>query len=201
MTMVREDPGRKPEADSGRSPDGEPGQKPDRDLAASVLLPQVYDELRRLARSRMARERPGQTLTPTALVHEAYLRLVGKGDPAWQGRAHFFGAAAEAMRRILIERARRYAREKHGGGQARVTLDESLLGSVPDGPTLIALDDALTRLEAQDPEMAAVVKLHQFAGLTLEETAAVLESSDRTVSRRWTAARAWLRRELSKSRG
>jgi RNA polymerase sigma factor (TIGR02999 family) len=154
--------------------------------------------LRKRARARLARERPGQTLTPTGLVHEAYLRLVGHGDPSWNGRAHFFGAAAEAMRRILIERARRQAREKHGGGRARVTLDESLLGEVPESETLIALDDALSRLEAQDPEMASVVKLHQFAGLSLAETAAALGSSDRTVSRRWTAARAWLRRELQR---
>ena len=169
--------------------------------AAEELLPLVYDELRKLARARMARETPGQTLTPTALVHEAYLRLVGHGDPSWNGRAHFFGAAAEAMRRILIERARRYSREKHGGGQARVTLDEGLLGVVPESETLVALDDALTRLEAQDPDMAAVVKLHQFAGLSLAETAAALDSSERTISRRWTAARAWLRRELERAPG
>ena len=164
--------------------------------AASALLPLVYDELRALARSRMARERPGQTLTPTALVHEAYLRLVGSEDPPWANRAHFFAAAAEAMRRILIERARRVAREKHGGGQVRVTLDEQVLGREPDDAAIVALDDALSRLEKQDPDMAAVVKLHQFAGLTLEETAAALDASARTGSRRWTAARAWLRREL-----
>ncbi|MDQ1349108.1 MAG: hypothetical protein QG573_2486 [Acidobacteriota bacterium] len=167
--------------------------------AAEELLPLVYDELRKLARSRMSRERPGQTLTPTALVHEAYLRLVGQGDPSWQNRAHFFAAAAEAMRRILIERARRYGRDKHGGGQGRVTLDDRILGVSPESATLLALDEALSRLEAQDPAMAAVVKLHQFAGLSLAETAAALDSSERTVSRRWTAARAWLQRELMRS--
>lgn len=165
--------------------------------AARELLPLVYDELRRLARARMARERGALTLTPTALVHEAYLRLVGHDDPPWANRAHFFAAAAEAMRRILIERARRVAREKHGGGQVRVTLDEGIAGESPQADDLLALHEALSRLEAQDPEMAVVVKLHQFAGLSLPETAAALDTSERTVSRRWTAARAWLRRELA----
>jgi len=167
--------------------------------ASSELLPLVYDELRRLARARMARERGALTLTPTALVHEAYLRLVGHEDPPWANRAHFFAAAAEAMRRILIERARRVAREKHGGGRFRVTLDERIVGESPEADDLLALHEALSRLEAQDPEMAVVVKLHQFAGLSLPETAAALGSSERTVSRRWTAARAWLRRELARS--
>jgi RNA polymerase sigma factor (TIGR02999 family) len=165
--------------------------------AAEELLPLVYDELRRLARSRLAREAPGQTLTPTALVHEAYLRLAGPGPVAWANRAHFFAAAAEAMRRILIERARRRRRERHGGGRLRVTLDDRIPDELDDPERLLALHDALDRLEAQDPEMAVVVKLHRFAGLTLEETAAALDSSDRTVSRRWTAARAWLRREMA----
>jgi len=166
--------------------------------AAEQLLPQVYDELRRLARSRMAKEKPGQTLTPTALVHEAYLRLVRAGDPKWDNRGHFFAAAAEAMRRILIERARRYASAKRGAGMARITLDESLLGVVPQSETLIALDEALSHLETQDPDMAAVVKLYQFAGLSLVETAAALGVSERTARRRWSAARAWLRRELTR---
>lgn len=167
----------------------------------SELLPLVYDELRRLARARMARERPGQTLTPTALVHEAYLRLIGDEDLPWQNRAHFFAAAAEAMRRILIERARRVSRHKHGGGMWRVTLDEQVVGEQPAAEEILALHDALSRLERQDVEMAVVVKLHQFAGLSLEETAATLGLSDRTVSRRWTAARAWLRRELGRGPG
>jgi RNA polymerase sigma factor (TIGR02999 family) len=168
--------------------------------AASELLPLVYEELRRLARHRMARERPGQTLTATALVHEAYLRLVGGDDPPWENRAHFFAAAAEAMRRILVERARRRSREKHGGGQWRVTLDEQIVGADAESDDLLALHEALSRLEVLDPGMATVVKLHQFAGLSLVETAAALGSSDRTVSRQFTAARAWLRRELGRDR-
>jgi RNA polymerase sigma factor (TIGR02999 family) len=166
--------------------------------AAAELLPLVYEELRKLARARMARETPGQTLTPTALVHEAYLRLVGDRQPEWANRAHFFAAAAQAMRRILVERARRYGREKHGGGRWRVTLDEAVAGPDPGGEQVLALHAALERLAAQDPEMARVVELHQFAGLTLEETAAALGASERTVSRRWTAARAWLRREMGR---
>ena len=189
---MKEDPPRRPP---------EPPVEPVGDekiSAAEQLLPQVYDELRRLARSRMAKERPGQTLTPTALVHEAYLRLVRAGDPKWDNRGHFFAAAAEAMRRILIERARRVASTKRGGGLARITLDDKLLGVVPASETLLALDEALSRLERQDPDMAAVVKLYQFAGLSLEETAAALGVSERTVRRRWSAARAWLRRELTR---
>lgn len=165
--------------------------------AAAELLPLVYEELRRLARSRMARERPGQTLTATALVHEAYLRLVGDEDPPWANRAHFFAAAAEAMRRILIERARRRSREKHGGGQWRVTLDDQIVGADAESEELLALHEALSRLELIDEGMATVVKLHQFAGLSLVETAAALGTSERTVSRQFTAARAWLRRELA----
>lgn len=167
--------------------------------AARELLPLVYEELRRLARSRLARDRPGQTLTATALVHEAYLRLVGNQDPPWENRAHFFAAAAEAMRRILIERARRLARAKHGGGQWRVTLDEQIVGAEPAAEAVLALHEALTRLEVLDAGMATVVKLHQFAGLSLIETAAALGSSERTVSRQFTAARAWLKRELAQA--
>lgn len=166
--------------------------------AAGELLPLVYEELRRLARARLAREAPGQTLTPTALVHEAYLRLVGDRDPGWENRGHFFAAAAQAMRRILIERARRLDRIKHGGGRQRLTLDDSLLGFEPASEELLALHEALLRLAAQDPEMAQVVELHQFAGLSIAETAAALDTSERTISRRWTAARAWLRREMSR---
>jgi len=168
--------------------------------AAAELLPLVYDELRRLARVRMAREAPGQTLTPTGLVHEAYLRLLGGKEIGWANRAHFFAAAAQAMRRILIERARRLRRHKHGAGQWRVTLDEALVGAEAPSEELLALDEALTRLAAQDPDMARVVELHQFAGLSIAETAAVLGTSERTVSRRWTAARAWLRREITRAR-
>jgi len=165
--------------------------------AAEELLPIVYQELRKLARARMARERPGQTLQPTALVHEAYLRLVGDPGPKWDNRGHFFAAAAEAMRRILIERARRYARLKRGGELARIELDEQLVGAAPRSEELMALDQALTRLESIDPQMAAVVKLRFFAGLTTEETAQALGLSVRTAERHWTAARAWMRLELS----
>ena len=164
--------------------------------AAEELLPLVYDELRSLARAKMAREKPGQTLQPTALVHEAYIRLVQGADPGWEGRRHFFGAAAEAMRRILIERARRQAAGKHGGEAERVTLTD-VAGEQPVEPeTLIAIDEALTRLEKIDAEMADVVKLRYFAGMSVEETAESLRLSTRTVSRHWMGARAWLMKEL-----
>jgi len=166
--------------------------------AAEDLLPLVYDELRSLARARMARERPGQTLQPTALVHEAYLRLTGDASPSWDGQGHFFAAAAEAMRRILIERARRVGRHKRGAGHRRVTLGEGLLRVEPPLDHALALDQALERLEARDPRMAAVVKLRHFAGLTVEETALATGASERTVKRLWTAGRAWLHRELSR---
>lgn len=176
-------------ADSGR---GEPA-------AAEELLPLVYGELRKLARARMAREPAGQTLQPTALVHEAYLRLVGDASPPWESRAQFFAAAAEAMRRILIERARRAGRQKRGGRPQRVTLEEGLLRAEPSPEEVLALDQALGRLEARDPAMARVVKLRTFAGLTVEETALALGTSPRTVKRLWTAGRAWLHRELTRS--
>ncbi len=165
--------------------------------AAEDLLPLLYDELRVLARSRMAREKPGQTLEATALVHEAYLRLVGDADAQWDGRGHFFAAAAEAMRRILIERARRHARARHGGGVRRVTFDEGLAATEARSNELLAVDAALERLEAHDPAMAGVVKLRYFAGLSVEESAAALRLSPRTVNRLWTAARAFLRREIA----
>ncbi|MEL7451045.1 MAG: ECF-type sigma factor [Pseudomonadota bacterium] len=166
--------------------------------ASDELLPLIYEELRRLARARMAAEKPGLTLQATALVHEAYLRLVGDADLGWDSRGHFFAAAAEAMRRILIERARRAARQRHGGGQKRVTLEDgAVLGEQPD-ETLLVLDEALTRLEAQDARMAQVVKLRYFAGMNVEESAGAMDLSPRTVNRLWTAARAWLRRELAR---
>lgn len=165
--------------------------------AADRLLPLVYNELRAVARAKMAHERPGQTLQPTALVHEAYLRLFGNAAPRWENRAHFFSAAAEAMRRILIERARRQTRLKRGGKQQRVPLTE-IAGEQPlDAEQLLSLDRALARLEAQDPSMGHVVKLRFFAGLTVDETAAALDIAPRTVDRHWIAARAWLHRELS----
>jgi RNA polymerase sigma factor (TIGR02999 family) len=166
--------------------------------AASELLPLLYDELKALAKSRMEREAAGPTLQATALVHEAYLRLVGTNDPGWNGRAHFFAAAAEAMRRILVERARSKSRIKRGGDRERVSLGEvATLEGEPDVDVL-ALDEALTRLASTDPRKAQVVNLRHFAGLTLEETAAALEVSLATVKADWSFARAWLHRELSR---
>jgi RNA polymerase sigma factor (TIGR02999 family) len=164
--------------------------------AAEELLPLVYDELRRLAASRMAHESPGQTLQPTALVHEAWLRLTGNADAKWDGRAHFFGAAAEAMRRILIDRARRKRAQRHGGGQQRLDVADVELLAPTDDDELMAVNDALERFAAVDPKKAELVKLRYFAGLTLEEAASALGISEPTVKRWWTFARAWLWREI-----
>jgi len=166
--------------------------------AARKLLPLVYDELRKLAVARLAAEKPGQTLQPTALVHEAYLRLVrDQGQAPWNGRGHFFGAAAEAMRRILIEQARRKDRRRYGGEMQRVDLDsQAEIGEQVDD-NLIALDEALQRLEKEDSAAAAVVKLRYFAGLTIEEAAEALELSVRTANRHWAYAKAWLYQQLS----
>jgi RNA polymerase sigma factor (TIGR02999 family) len=161
--------------------------------AADRLLAIVYHELRDLAAHKMAHEPAGQTLQPTALVHEVYLRLMGAVDPQWEGRAHFFAAAAEAMRRILIDNARRKRRVKHGGTRRRVQLEEQQLLVLPSDSDLLALDEALERLATEDADAAAVVKLHFFAGLTLEEVAGALGVSHPTVKRRWAYARAWLR--------
>jgi RNA polymerase sigma factor (TIGR02999 family) len=173
--------------------------------AAGRLLPLVYEELRKLAAQRMAQESPGQTLQATALVHEAYLRLVDVDDAQhWTGRGHFFAAAAEAMRRILIERARRGRRIRHGGGRIRVDLDrldsaQLQLDPGDGGPAeqLLALDKALTALESEDPAAAAVVKLRYFAGLTIAEAAAALDISVRTANRHWAYAKARLYQQLS----
>jgi RNA polymerase sigma factor (TIGR02999 family) len=165
--------------------------------AAGRLLPLVYDELRRLAAARLAREKPGQTLQATALVHEAYLRLVGTDDRHWDGRGHFFAAAAEAMRRILVEKARHKKRHRHGGGRQRVELEVAeSLGQAPS-EDLLALDEALTRLTAHDPLKAEVVKLRFFAGLTMPEVAQALDLSLTTAERYWTYARTWLYAELA----
>ncbi|MFG0317218.1 MAG: ECF-type sigma factor [Planctomycetota bacterium JB042] len=164
---------------------------------ASDLLPLVYDELKKLARVRVAREAPGQTVQATVLVHEAYLRLVGADDPGWNGRGHFFGAAALAMRRILVEQARRKARARHGAGRDRVDLDD-VDPSVepPAAMDVLAVDDAVGRLEAKDPRKGEIVNLRYFAGLTNEETAAALGVSVGTVEREWRFIRSWLQVEL-----
>jgi RNA polymerase sigma factor (TIGR02999 family) len=164
--------------------------------AAEQLLPLVYDELRKLAAQRLAHEQPGQTLQATALVHEAYLRLVGgEQAPDWDGRNHFFAAAAEAMRRILIDRARHRQTHKAGGGCRRLDLDdiEPMLDEDQDGSRLLVLDEALRQLEAEDPRKANLVKLRFFAGLTAEQAAATLGVSTSTAEKDWAYARSWLR--------
>jgi RNA polymerase sigma factor (TIGR02999 family) len=160
------------------------------------LLPVVYQELRRLAASYLRRERPGQTLQPTALVHEAYLRLMKDRPERWQNRAHFCAIAAHSMRQILIERARARGAIKRGGQVPRVTLDEALVGGNGPSYDLLALDEALGKLAAFDPEQARLVELRFFGGLTVEETAEAMNISPATVKRHWTMARAWLAREL-----
>ena len=165
--------------------------------AANQLLPLVYEELRKLAAQKMARENPGQTLQATALVHEAWLRLGGDDQPEWQNRAHFFAAAAEAMRRILIDNARRKNYVRHGGGAERVNLEGLDLAARMDDEQLLALHEALDRLAEHDAEKAQVVKLRFFAGLTNEQAAKVLGVSEPTVKRHWAYARAWLFREMN----
>ena len=168
--------------------------------AAAELLPLVYDELRKLAASRMAAEAPGQTLQATALVHEAYLRLLGHGhEPHWNSRGHFFAAAAEAMRRILIGNARRQQALKRGGQAKRVELDDLELADRAASDKLLALEDALIRLAEMDPVKAELVKLRYFAGLTIQESAAVLGISTATADRYWAYARAWLQNEVAAS--
>ena len=171
--------------------------------AAEELMPVVYDELRRIAGAYMRRERPGQTIQPTALVHEAYLRLLKDKKQDWQGRTHFLAIAATSMRQILVERARAKQTGKRGGGRERITLEE---GRLVDGDEevsggdvaldLLAIDEALERLAAIDPQQARVVELRFFGGLTIEETAAAVDVSPATVKRHWTIAKAWLRREV-----
>jgi RNA polymerase sigma factor (TIGR02999 family) len=165
--------------------------------AAEQLLPLVYDALRQLAAQKLAQENPGQTLEATALVHEAYLRLVNvKEAPNWNSRGHFFAAAAEAMRRILVEQARRRMRFKHGGGRARAALEPSELIAPEAAADLIALDEALDRLAAEDALSAQLVKLRYFAGFTIPQAAEALRVSPRKADFLWAFARAWLRREI-----
>jgi RNA polymerase sigma factor (TIGR02999 family) len=166
--------------------------------APKQLLPLVYDELRQLAAQRLAREKPGHTLQATALVHEAYLRLMGaEQTPCWNSRGHFFAAAAEAMHRILIDSARRKRAEKHGGGRQRVDLDEAALVTEAPSIDLLALDDALAKLAAAEPVKAELVKLRFFAGLTVAQAAEFLGLSLATAERHWAYARVWLYAELS----
>jgi len=169
--------------------------------AAGQLLPLVYDELRRLAQARLAHEQPGHTLQATALVHEAYLRLVeGQSEPHdWDGRGHFFAAAAEAMRRILVEGARRKQRRRHGGELARVDLDELNIEAPEPREDLLALDAALDRLKLVDPLATQLVQLRYFAGLTQTEAAEMLDLAPRTADRLWAFARAWLHREIGQT--
>jgi RNA polymerase sigma factor (TIGR02999 family) len=169
-----------------------------RPQAAEELLPLVYTELRRLAQFKMARELPGQTLQPTALVHEAWLRVASNENRGWDGRAHFFAAAAEAMRRILIENARRKRALKHGGGQVAEELDQVAVAAPAPDEQLLAIDEALERLMAREPQKAELVKLRFFVGLTLEQAAEVLRISEATAKRWWVYARAWLYAELQK---
>ncbi|MGE5297484.1 MAG: sigma-70 family RNA polymerase sigma factor [Solirubrobacterales bacterium] len=164
--------------------------------ATDELLPLVYEELRLLAAQKLSHEIPGQTLQATALVHEAYLRLVGDEPRSWENRGHFFGAAAEAMRRILVENARRKGRLKRGAGRQRMDLDTVSLAIETPAEDLIALDEAFSRLVAEDPEAAEVVKLCYFGGLTLDEAAKALGISRRTAYRYWAFARAWLYEEM-----
>jgi RNA polymerase sigma factor (TIGR02999 family) len=167
--------------------------------AADQLLPLVYDELRRLAAHKMANEAAGQTLQPTALVHEAWLRLVGNENQKWDGRGHFFAAAAEAMRRILIDRARRKRAVRHGGDQQHVDIQEVDVASPSDEDQLIAVSDALDKLATQQKVEAELVKLRYFVGMTNDEVADVLGISPRTAKYYWTHARAWLFQEIRKT--
>ncbi|MBM3854204.1 MAG: sigma-70 family RNA polymerase sigma factor [Verrucomicrobia bacterium] len=170
----------------------ERGEEP----AADRLLPLVYQDLRRLAAARMAAESPGQTLQPTALVHEAWLRLGADRQPAWQNRAQFFAAAAEAMRRILIDRARRRKAQRRGGDRERVNLDDLEVAAAADDARVLQVNEALEKFAVEEPEKAELVKLRYFVGLTLEEAARALEIAEPTARRWWAYARAWLIKEM-----
>ena len=167
--------------------------------ASDQLLPLVYQELRKLAAAKLAQEKPGQTLQATALVHEAYLRLVSDGGGNWDGRGHFFAAAAESMRRILVERARCKARLKHGGGRNRVDLDSACAVSEPQSIDILALDEALMNLAINHPAKAELVKMRFFAGLTMPEAAAILGISLPTAERHWKFARTWLHAQMAET--
>src|SRR5438128_5254477 len=166
--------------------------------ALDKLMPLVYDELRRLAHHYMSREHPGHTLQTTAVVNEAYLRLVNRKGVHWQNRAHFFAIAATLMRSILVDHARSHAYAKRGGGAHKIELDEAMIVSQERAAEVLALDEVLKTLANFDPQQSRIVELRFFAGLTIEETAEVLDLSTATIKREWTAARAWLYRELNK---
>ena len=168
--------------------------------AADQLLPLVYEELRKVAAIRMAQEKPGQTLQATALVHEAWLRLVGAEEQRWDSRGHFFAAAAESMRRILVEKARRRLRIRHGGGLERVNLEDVEIPGGVREEQLVAVDEALAELEQQDPRKAEVVKLRYFVGMTNRETAEATGLSEATVERHWSFAKAWMFSRIQSSR-
>jgi RNA polymerase sigma factor (TIGR02999 family) len=170
-----------------------------RQEALDRLLPQIYAELRRLASSYLRRERPDHTLQPTALVHEAFIRLVDQRAVRWQNRAHFFGIAAQAMRRILVDHARAHGADKRGAGERAVSLTDTLVTIGAPNVDLLALDEVLTRLAVIDPQQSRVVELRFFGGLTIEEAAEVMDISPATIGREWTLAKAWLYAELSKS--
>lgn len=169
--------------------------------AAEELLPLVYDELRRLAAAKMAHETPNQTLQPTALVHEAWLRLTGNENVKWNGRAHFFGAAAEAMRRILVDNARRKRAARHGGKHQRLNVQDIEIAAPEKVAELLAINESLEKLAALDKQKAELVKLRYFVGLTIDESAAILGVSVPTANRWWTYARAWLYQEIQRERG
>jgi RNA polymerase sigma factor (TIGR02999 family) len=166
--------------------------------ALDALLPLVYDELRRLAHYQLRNERPEHTLRSTALVHEAYFRLVGQDFPQWEGRSHFFAVAAQLMRQILVDYARRHRASKRGSGACKLTLDDAVALPQRKELDIVALDDALNTLAEIDPRQSRVVELRFFAGLSLEETSEVMGIATATVQRDWTAARAWLHREISR---
>jgi RNA polymerase sigma-70 factor (ECF subfamily) len=167
------------------------------DGAAAKLMPLVYSELRRVAARHMRQEQPGNTLQPTALVHEAYIKLLGQKNVRWEGRTHFFGVASHAMREILVEHARKRKAEKRGGSQKKVYVSDVVEPASPKrGVDLLALDEALNRLEKLDARQVKIVELRYFAGLSVEETSEVLEVSPRTVKRDWSSARVWLHREI-----
>ncbi len=188
-------------ADTISAPAQDDDRKAGRPGLAPELFSQVYESLRQLARQRMAEERAGHTLQATALVHEVYIRLSKDHEIRWDGPAHFYAAAAEAMRRILIEHARARGRVKRGDQRRRLPMDVLDLATAPDPQEILTFDDALCRLEKESPETLAVVRMRFFAGLSVQETADVLRVSARTVNREWTYARAWLYRELEQDRG